>query len=229
MTMPATAPASTPAGQPSGDAAPVVSPAAPVTAASGSEPTKVAEEKKEAKTSILGDPPKDPKEAKVETKTEEKPKGDAAAELEIKLPEGAKLDDAALKGYRDAFKEKGITDGELASKIVAMDLERKTAEHEVWDKQGKAWESQLKTELGEKYDAAVVKAKSALERFGGEDARKEIVALGIGNLPGLVKAWAAVGEAMSEDTSTSKGAPAAPASKPLTRAEHDKKFYSQNS
>jgi hypothetical protein len=242
MTAPATTPVSTPAGQPSGDAAPAAPPAAPASAASGSSAPA---DKKPAEApkpvgSLLGDKPSDgtaPK-AEAQPKADDKPKGDekpkdgSAATVEIKLPEGVKADEKLL-GELSAIATKHKLSNEQASGVAAEWIQHmeasKKADHDSWVKQGETWQAEIKAAFGDKLDAKVVAAQKAIDRFGGEELREIFRRYGIGNQPEMLKAWAAVGEAMAEDRSSSGAPGTAPPARVKSRQEVEQEFFSRNS
>lgn len=161
----------------------------------------------------------------------DKPKG-PEGELEIKLPAGMKVDDAALAAFKAVGKEAGLN-SEQASKLAAWDAERqaKAVNDAVaaWEKQDDAWAAELKADPvigGDKYDASVQAAQRAVRHFGGDDLRRFLIDHGIGNAPELVRAFAKIGGAMAEDkTSAGAGGNADTRPKPMSREERALDFY----
>lgn len=197
------------------------------------------------RTSVLGEGGADGKSASAGA--EGKKEGDgqgqagAAGELEIKLPDGLKIDAEQLAAFtgvaKDAAKEAGLTNGEqvskLLSKIATWDAERqaKAASDMVasWEKQDDGWVAELQKDPeigGEKFDASKMAAQRAVRRFGGDELRRDLIHHGIGNLPSLVRAFAKIGLAIGEDTTTGGGAGAGKtAGAPVTREERAVAFY----
>lgn len=65
--------------------------------------------------------------------------------------------------------------------------------------------SDLKTELGDTYDATLARVQAAVMRFGGNDLIQYYEDTGLGNHPATIKAWMNVVNSMSEDKTLEKG------------------------
>lgn len=145
-------------------------------------------------------------------------KSSAAGELEIKLPDGVKVDETLLTGFKSVAKELGLN-SESGSKLAAwyatqQESTRKAGE-EKWKQQGAEWAKELKGDAsfgGPNLDKNTQAANKALIRFGGESTLNEIRALGLEYWPPLVKMMANIGTAIAEDNSSGGNgtAPAAP-------------------
>lgn len=166
--------------------------------------------------------------------------GAAAGELEIKLPDGVKVDAEVLKAFtgvaKEAMKEAGITDvkqaSALLSKIAAWDAERQSKavadQVSAWEKQDDVWVAEIRKDPelgGEKLQASTMAAQAAVRRFGGPDLRKFLADHGIGNAPPLVRAFAKIGLAMGEDTTGSGVGAGGGKPKPVTREEKAVAYY----
>lgn len=134
-----------------------------------------------------------------------KPTTSATADISLSFPDGVVVDKALMDKFVPLAKEYGLK-SEQAQKIADLYME-KVSEHqksvtEAWEKQQKEWQAANRKDAdigGAKYDANVEVARTAIDKFGGDALRKEIDALGIGDNPVLLKAWYAVGKAMSPD------------------------------
>lgn len=164
------------------------------------------------------------------------PPADAAAAPALTIPpEAAK----AAEPVKEAPKVEPLPEDFLADvKDLGLDEAKARTAHEVFTKRTAAaeqarikaedtaiaqqdakWlaESKTDTEIGgAAYDANVKLAQRALAKFGGPDVAKLIHAAGLGNHPGLLKAFVRIGKAMAED---SIGNTATPADKGIPSAE----------
>ncbi len=155
---------------------------------------------------VLGGEQSDP--AGDKGRPEQSTSGDA---LKITLPEGAQVNKAVLAEFTEMAKKAGMT-SDSASEMVAWQfskLQASAAEQQgVIDQQEADWGKELKSDKefgGDNYEATVNNAKKALRKFGGDDLAKSLGELGVGNHPGLVKAFAQIGAALGEDSSDAGG------------------------
>jgi hypothetical protein len=129
----------------------------------------------------------------------------AAAELEIKLPDGVTADVELMDGFKTLAKEHKLT-SEQAQKLVDFNLAaaKKQAERtaRAWEQQKKSWEAELKADPefgGQHFDANMDVANKAARQFGGEALVKVLEDTGLGRHPVLVKMLSAVGKAIADD------------------------------
>nr|WP_308530021.1 peptidase [uncultured Serratia sp.]DAM25245.1 MAG TPA: stabilization protein [Caudoviricetes sp.] len=133
----------------------------------------------------------------------EKGKKPAAPEkYEFVAPEGQELDANALSVFEPIAKELGLTQ-EQAQKLVDIYPQIQQQQAEAWSKQGEEWREQVKSDKeigGDKYTANVGNAQKALDQFGSPALREYLETTLLGNHPELVRFFAKVGKAVSEDT-----------------------------
>ncbi|MEG7366316.1 peptidase [Serratia marcescens] len=133
----------------------------------------------------------------------EKDKKPAAPEkYEFAAPEGQELDANALAVFEPIAKELGLTQ-EQAQKLVDIYPQIQQQQAEAWSKQGEEWREQVKSDKeigGDKYTANVGNAQKALDQFGSPALREYLETTLLGNHPELVRFFAKVGKAVSEDT-----------------------------
>ncbi|WP_440493128.1 peptidase [Serratia sarumanii] len=133
----------------------------------------------------------------------EKDKKPAAPEkYEFAAPEGQELDANALSVFEPIAKELGLTQ-EQAQKLVDIYPQIQKQQAEAWSKQGEEWREQVKSDKeigGDKYTANVGNAQKALDQFGSPALREYLETTLLGNHPELVRFFAKVGKAVSEDT-----------------------------
>jgi hypothetical protein len=197
-TTPAAAPAAAPA--PAASAAPAAAPAAPA-----SSP--------ESKGSVL-EAALGAEEAKAPATEGEKP---AAPGIELKLPEGYKVDDAAMAAFKEAAGKLGLDSAKAQSVFdatMALEQSRIKADEAAFAKQNAEWRKAIESDPevgGAKLAEASIDVQRALKKFGGKDMVELLSSAGLGNHPVFFKTFAAIGRALKEDTvaGTAK-APAAP-------------------
>lgn len=126
---------------------------------------------------------------------------------EWKAPEGfeGELDSAAIEQFEPIAKELGLTQ-EQADKMVALhadSLQRAQQQaRDNWAQQQEAWENDLRNDPdfgGAKFDENVGAAMKAVEKFGTPGLKEALESTGMGNHPELVRTFAEIGKAISED------------------------------
>lgn len=126
---------------------------------------------------------------------------------EWKAPEGfeGELDSAAIEQFEPIAKELGLTQ-EQADKMVALhadSLQRAQQQaRDNWAQQQETWENDLRNDPdfgGAKFDENVGAAMKAVEKFGTPGLKEALESTGMGNHPELVRTFAEIGKAISED------------------------------
>lgn len=178
-----------------------------------------------AATDPANQPPQEetPPAADPATAPQEKPEGEEGAKegegekegekpeipekYEFKAPEGfeGELDQAALEQFEPIAKELGLTQ-EQADKLVSMhadSIQRASTEaRDQWAQQQQTWREDLQNDPefgGQKFQENVTAATKAVERFGSPGLKEALESTGMGNHPELVRTFAAIGKAISED------------------------------
>ncbi|MGH9811533.1 MAG: hypothetical protein ACRD4T_00205 [Candidatus Acidiferrales bacterium] len=129
-----------------------------------------------------------------------------AAEIELKLPDGYKADDAQLGKFRAAAKEAGL-DSAKAQRLFDLQVEARKADEAALDAELAAeragWVKSLRDDTdfgGEAFKGNVEAARRAYAKVLTDADRKAIEEAGLANYPPLVRAMAAVGRADAEDS-----------------------------
>jgi hypothetical protein len=123
----------------------------------------------------------------------------------FKLPDGVALDEAAMKTASDLFADSGLSQ-EQAQKFIDLAVSREQAAarkgvQAFVDLQTK-WVSEIKADPdigGDKFDATLASAARAIDRLAIPGLREALDLTGAGNNPAVVKAFARVGQMVSED------------------------------
>lgn len=140
---------------------------------------------------------------------------------DFKLPEGASVDDDSLKAASALFADSGLSQ-EQAQKFIdlAVSREQVAARKGVQafvDLQTK-WVSEIKADPdigGDKFQATIASAARAIDRLAIPGLREALDLTGAGNNPAVVKAFARIGQMISEDRfRPGNGAPSATAKSP---------------
>jgi hypothetical protein len=191
-----------PAEKPAGEAAP-----------------KAAEKKPEAGKSLVGEAQKGEQEPKA-AETTPKPE-----DIQIKLPEGVKVDEKFMGEFQGIAKELGLkSDG--AQKLADLHLsfvqrmEKEFSENAA--KTQDEWYKSIESDKdlgGSRLAETSQTVQKAVQKFGGDEFRKEVDAAGLGNWPPLVKFLHKVGLTMKDDSAALDEKP------PSTPANDDDAFY----
>jgi hypothetical protein len=140
---------------------------------------------------------------------------------DFKLPEGAAVDDESLKAASTLFADSGLSQ-EQAQKFIDLAVSREQAAAQKGvrafvDLQTK-WVSEIKADPdigGDKFQATLASAARAIDRLDIPGLREALDLTGAGNNPAIVKAFARIGQMISEDRfRPGNGAPPAAAKSP---------------
>lgn len=139
----------------------------------------------------------------------------SAGELKITLPDGVEVNKEALAGFTTLAKESGLTSDQATSlvawqlkQVQAQNAANETAHKDAIAKQDVEWAAELKADKefgGTKLEATQAGALKAVQKWGGEKLSKELEALGVGNHPELIKAFARIEQAHREDNTEGGG------------------------
>lgn len=194
------APAAPPAAVTSAPSAPPAAPASTSPAPAASAP---------AEAPAAGQPATPDKDAApAEGKPSDGKPTDAAppAELELKFPDGVQVDTALVDSFKALAKESGLA-APAAQKLADLYVDAQSraakAQAEAFDRQQKAWESELRSDKdmgGPAFDANVSTARRAIERFGSPALKQLLNDTGLGNHPELARFALRVGRALAEDS-----------------------------
>ncbi len=135
----------------------------------------------------------------------------AAADFDIKLPEGVVADAETLTNFKALAKEAGLK-GEHAQKItdlyIGMVQKQAEADAAAADAETRAWGEALKTDKefgGPAWDANKATAQRALDKFGSPELGALLTQSGLGNHPEVVRAFYRIGKALKEDSIAGTG------------------------
>jgi hypothetical protein len=117
---------------------------------------------------------------------------------DFKLPEGVKLDDAAVDIVTPVLKELGVgNEGaqKLATAFMSIQADQAARQSAQWLADAKA----DKEIGGAKWDATTKAAQSAFAEFATPELKNFLDSTGLGNHPGLIKAFAKIAERSAQD------------------------------
>jgi hypothetical protein len=210
--VPAAAPV-TPASTAVATPAPAAIAAAPATPKPEEPATTVAKPEGEKKAEEPGSLLKPPAEKKADTEPGDKAKA-APAEVEVKVPEGVKVNGALVDEFKGLAKEAGL-DSTNAQKVFDLGLKMQKSFVEDMDRQLEQYKvdsiSSLRKEWGPQFDQNVLAAQKVIDKFGDAKLLEELN--GMENAPSVMRTLAAIGRAMGEDSIAIPGARSAPAPK----------------
>lgn len=151
----------------------------------------------------------------------------AAADVEIKLPDGMKADEGFLGDFKAAAKEAGL-DSPKAQKVFEAVVKAQSAAneraHAEFEKQKADWQAARLADKeygGKEYKANFQQAAKALEKFGSPELKTLLVESGFGGHPEVVRAFVRIGKAIAEDS-------IAGASGGASTAAHDKDAFARD-
>lgn len=120
----------------------------------------------------------------------------------IDMPDGFEVDNEVLEDVSPLLKDMGVSK-ENAEKLygVAAKMMQKSQEkmQEAWSKQVDAWEKETLADEEIGSIEALATANRALKTFGSEKLQSELISLGIGNHPELIRFCHKIGKAISDD------------------------------
>jgi hypothetical protein len=163
------------------------------------------------------EPPKEPEpEPGPETEPAKEEEGEADAKPEgapeaysFEAPPGVTLDPAAVEVFAPVAKEMNLTQAQAQRFVeVYADLQQRAAEAQA--EQVQQWAVQVRNdpEIGGRHMVDMVEtANVALKRFGTPELSEALKATGLCNHPEMVRAWAKVGKAISDDGHVIGGQP----------------------
>ncbi|HAT1514651.1 TPA: peptidase [Morganella morganii] len=145
-----------------------------------------------------------------------KPAVAAPEKYEFKVAEGQELDAEAVKAFEPIAKELNLSNEQAqklvdvyGSKIMPKLVEQQAVQ---WQQQIEQWAEQVKADKDLGTDASIGAAQKAMDKFGSPELKQYLNETGLGNHPELVRIFANIGKAMSEDglvTGNSGGAKSA--------------------
>lgn len=118
---------------------------------------------------------------------------------ELKLPDGAAVDEAQLANYKKLAKELNLS-SENAQRVLDFEAKRLA---EGAAKASQAWQEQVKQEYGDNLPTVMATCARAIDKFGDDGLRDLLDQTGLGNHPLMVKLFHNVGTLLKEDTSVS--------------------------
>lgn len=148
------------------------------------------------------------------------------APIELKLPEGVTLDAKVVEDYKKLVEkfdpQKGL-EFVAATREAAINDLQKQVEDRVKEQRTK-WLADAKADKeigGNAWDDSIVAARKAVDILGGDSLRELLNKSGLGDHPGIIRAFVRVGKAISEDSIGGKGNDAPT---PQTESEREKAF-----
>lgn len=166
-------------------------------------------------------PAQDGQQEQSTAETEEAPQGAPEAYADFELPEGVTLSadqDGEIKALAKEFNLPQDKAQKLAESLIKQARSAETAIQERFNQGKQDWINATRNDKeigGDKLDESLSAAKRALESFGTPELRQILDASGLGNHPDMIRAFARVGAAISEDRLVTGGtATSNPAARP---------------
>lgn len=143
-----------------------------------------------------------------EVKDAPKPEGKQVPDkYELKLPDGALIDPKRVDEIAAFAKAQGLSN-EQAQGILERENGAVSSfvqnQNETIKAKTESWVSEVKADKelgGDNFPQTVEAAKRAVDKFATPDFKKHLEETGLGNHPELVRVFARIGKAMSDDSS----------------------------
>lgn len=203
MTEQATTGGQTPTDTPSGEGGTMVTgaaPAEPNAANTGQDPNAAQSGTPEGSSSEPGTP-----EGQDTDGQDSEATGAPEAYAEFTMPEGVSIQPEVLEAFTATAKELNLPqDGaqKMVDVAVQWQQEQMQAEETAWEEQNEQWQKEVKSDPevgGAKLESTLANAARARVRFGTEGLNKILDDSGLGNHIEMVRFFAKIGAAISED------------------------------
>ncbi len=122
----------------------------------------------------------------------------APEKYDFQVPEGMEVQQELLSQFETVAKDAGLSQDQ-AAKVLDMWHGLQTSTKSSMDKALQDATQSLQGEWGKDFESNVKLAHKAVERFGGKELAQYLDSSGMGNNLPLIKAFHAIGKAMSED------------------------------
>lgn len=132
----------------------------------------------------------------------EKPAGPPEKYEAFTLPDGLQADDAQLTEFGDFARDLGLSQ-EAAQKLLDRYAGVLSEPAKAYQQVQETWIGEIKADKeigGANLEKSLGLAAKALDQFGGKQLREALNVTGAGNHPAIVRAFVAIGKAISEDT-----------------------------
>ena len=116
---------------------------------------------------------------------------------DLKLPEGAALDETQAGNYKKLAQEIGLTP-QHAQQLLDFEAKRLT---EQAAQSASVWKQQTQEKYGDKLPTVMATAARAVDKFGGDELRILLDQTRLGNHPVVVEAFFKAGALLKEDVS----------------------------
>lgn len=129
----------------------------------------------------------------------------------LTAPEGGELDTEMLDAVAPLLKSKGFTAKEaqaLGDAVMKLQAGRAQAQAQAWQETVAGWADTAKKDKeigGDRWDSTVASATRAIAKFGTPELKEYLQNTGGGNHPELIRVFAKIGAAISDDTPPAGG------------------------
>jgi hypothetical protein len=149
----------------------------------------------------------------LDDETEAKPAAEKAPPLDLKIPEGVKLDETSLNAYKEKVSAKGI-EPEVAQELLDMHLaaidQTRKGLSDSFEAIQQHWMSEIKADKevgGDRLGESKAVVAMLLREHGSPEAREALKLTGATNNPAIFKLLVNVGKALSEGKAVPGGKP----------------------
>lgn len=153
------------------------------------------------------------------------------ADTEFELPDGTEVAEEDMAAFKGLSEELGLSKDQ-AQKLLTMEANRVAAMSQAAAdaavKQANDWAEQSRADKefgGDDFAANAAIANEAMNKFAGEDVVEIMNTSGLGNHPGMIRMFLAIGRATGSDKFVGGGTGGGEPTDPETRAQ---RFYDVN-
>ena len=125
-------------------------------------------------------------------------------DYKIERPENLPGDPEAERGFLEKMHEVGLNNKQASELINWMHDGNQNVTAEMQETQDRSLQA-LKTEWGQAFDQKLGQARNALQAYGDDDLVEMLNNTGLGDSPSMIKAFAKIGEGLTEDAALNLG------------------------
>jgi hypothetical protein len=159
-----------------------------------------------------------------ETKTEETKTEEAPAPLELKIPDGIEVDEAAMSSFKEVLVDPALSPNERGQKLVELFFAQQEAAAKAsetnWTKIQEDWQNEVKADKdlgGSKLEGTLSTIAKAIDQYGSQEVREALDMTGAGNNPHVIRFIHKLASQLQEGRPVIPGGPPARSATPAER------------
>ena len=135
-----------------------------------------------------------------------KPAEGAPEKYDFKLPEGIEMDSVALAKFEPIARGLNLSQGKAQEMVdLFIDVQSQQAKHhqEAFAKQIEGWATEVRNDPeigGHNLEASIKSARAAVNKYASDELKSVLAQTGLDKHPAMIKAFAAIGKPLVEDS-----------------------------